>query len=155
VKRLGDDAGRVLAGAGVPGIEELAAVTAVWRECVGDAIARSAWPQRLARDRTLYVATVSSTWAFELERLGGDIAGRLQSALGEGAPAGLRFAPGPVPEPAAPSTPEPTAPVDVPPETRAEADGLAAAIEDDELRGLVARAAAASLARARSGRRFC
>jgi hypothetical protein len=37
---------------------------------------------------------------------------------------------------------------------RAEAAALTAAIADDELRELVARAAAASLARARADRRF-
>lgn len=134
---------------------ELSATGAVWRECVGEAIARAAWPARLSRDGTLHVATASSTWAFELTRLGGEIAERLQAALGDAAPRTLRFAPGPIPEPAdedpqrTPTAPEITA------LSRLEGEKIASGIEDLELRGLVARAAAASLERARSDRAFC
>jgi hypothetical protein len=156
VRRLGDDASRLLAAAGVPRLDELSAVTDAWPRCVGAAIARSAWPRRLARDGTLHVATVSSTWAFELDRLAGDICARLQEALGEDvAPRALRFAPGPVPEPPAddaktvPRMASPTA------ESRSEGERIAAGIADDALRRLVARAAAASLDRARSDRHFC
>jgi hypothetical protein len=45
-------------------------------------------------------------------------------------------------------------PLEIAPEDRVEAARLAATIEDDELRELVARAAAAGLARARSDRTF-
>ena len=155
MRRLGDDAGRLLAAAGVPRLDEVSAVTEVWPRCVGDAIARSAWPRRLARDGTLHVATVSSTWAFELERLGGEIAERLREALGEAAPRALRFAPGPVPEPSADPGSLSPLPLEVSAESRLEGARLAAGIADEELRRLVARAAAASLARPRSDRSFC
>jgi hypothetical protein len=154
MERLGDDAGRLLAAAGVPEAGPLSSITRAWTAAVGDAIARNAWPQRLSRDGTLQVATVSSTWAFELGRLAPELLSRLRAALGKDAPAAVRFAPGPVPEPPRPvETPDrvdargPTA------AERREAEELARAIGDVELRELVARAAAASLSRAASGRR--
>jgi hypothetical protein len=153
VERLGDDARRVLAGAGARGVDELATIVAAWPGCVGDAIARAAWPQRVARDKTLHVATASSAWAFELDRLAGEIIARLTATLGAEAPESLRFAPGPLPAPAtgddAPEPPE------ISPESRAEGNEIAASISDERLRELVARAAAASLERGRSDRRFC
>jgi hypothetical protein len=122
---------------------------------VGETVARNAWPARLARDGTLHVNASSSTWAFELGRLAAAILEQLGAKLGDGAPPALKFVPGPLPEPAAPTAEEASAaPLVVGPEERLEGAALAAAIEDDELRELVARAAAASLARARSGRRF-
>jgi hypothetical protein len=156
MERLGDDARRLLAATGAPRSDLLAAVVAAWPTAVGDAISRAAWPQRLARDGTLHVATSSSAWAFELARLAGEITTRLRGQLGDDAPSSLRFAPGPVPSPSAdPADLDPPAPPAASPETVAEASRLAAPIEDDALRALVARAAAASLARARSDRGFC
>jgi predicted nucleic acid-binding Zn ribbon protein len=156
MERLGDDARRLLAAAGAPGADRLAAITAVWRAAVGDAIARSAWPRRLARDGTLHVATTSSTWAFELDRLSGEILTRLREALpGDGTPDALRFAPGPVPDPSEEPPERLSAAVEPSPEARAAAGRLALPIEDPELRQLVSRAAAASLERTRSGRGFC
>lgn len=156
MKRLGDDARRILAGAGAPGMSELTAVVEAWPACVGDTIARAAWPRRLARDGTLHVATVSSTWAFELGRLEREIAGRLAEALGDQSPASLRFAPGHVPEPAATDDEQAFGePLEITSESRHEADRLAAGIESGDLRDLVARAAAASLERGRSDRHFC
>ena len=95
--------------------------------------------------------TSSSTWAFELEQLSADI----RTRLGELAPARLRFAPGPLPEPDT-SVPDEVE-RDVPTPSADELDTaseLAAKIEDEKLRKLVARAAAASLAKARSSRTF-
>ena len=46
MERLGDDARRLLAAAGAGGTFELSAVIAVWRDCVGEVIARAAWPAR-------------------------------------------------------------------------------------------------------------
>ena len=122
---------------------------------VGDAIARRAWPLRIARDGTLHVATSSSTWANELGFLADEIVERLRARLGPDAPSRLRCAVGPVPESAA-DKPEPTVrrPPEVPAEIGEEADSAAAAIDDPELRELVARAARASLLKARSGRDF-
>jgi hypothetical protein len=127
----------------------LEALTRAWAACVGDTIARNAWPARLADGGTLHVATSSSTWSFELTRLAETVLDQLRPVLGEATPRSLKFAPGPLPGPppsalaeAAPPAPRAT------PEQRAEAAALAAGIEDEELRTLVARAAAASLAKA-------
>jgi hypothetical protein len=155
MQRLGDDARRLLAASGMPDPGPLDAIAAVWPAAVGDAVARSAWPRRLARDKTLHVATVSSTWAFELDRLAPELLERLATALharpGAIVPVSVRFAPGPVPEPppAEPNQPPPAGAVDE--QTSAAGAALAAPIADEALRALIARAAAASLARAKSG----
>jgi hypothetical protein len=108
----------------------------------------------VARDGTLHVATSSSTWAFELTQLEADVLGRLRAHLQEGVPKKLRFAPGPLPEPSSPdrSGIAPHEPPVASAKARSQADSLAAEIEDDELREAVARAVAASLARAASDR---
>lgn len=156
--RIGPEVERELARGGSRDALPLAAVTSAWPAAVGETVARQAWPLRIGRDGTLHVATSSSTWAFELDRLAPEILGRLEAGLGAGqAPAKLRFAVGPVPESGTPaeggpatssSTPIPTA------EEIAAAEIAAAVIDDPDLRELVARAARASLARARSGRHF-
>jgi hypothetical protein len=148
MERLGNDAGRLLAAAGAPRVDELAGVVGVWPAAVGETVARNAWPQRIARDGTLHVATTSATWAFELGRLGDEVLGRLRASLGEETPASLRFAPGPVPEPSAPAIDSPVERPRPGREERRAAAVAASQIEDPDLRGLVARAAAASLARA-------
>ena len=151
MERLDGSVRRALRSAGVPDAGVLAAVTAAWPEAVGPAIARSAWPQRLARDGTLHVTTISSTWAFELGRMEEEVRAKLRQAIGDATPPSLRFAPGPVPSPGAEErpereVPEPTA------EERSRAASLSAAIEDSELREAVRRAVAASLAAARADR---
>jgi predicted nucleic acid-binding Zn ribbon protein len=123
-------------------------IVRVWPEAVGAAIAANAWPARLARDGTLHVAARSSPWAFELTQLESAVRARLREHLGDDAPRALRFAPGPLPE-AGPEHVEKHAPK-VPkagPGEQAAAAEIASAIGDSELRRLVARAAAASLAR--------
>jgi hypothetical protein len=155
MERIGREVERELARGGSRDAIPLAALTAAWPEVVGDAIARQAWPLRIARDGTLHVATSSATWANELGFLADEIVERLQARLGPDAPDRLRCAVGPVPESAADepeSTPE--RPPEVPAEIGEEADSLASAIDDPELRELVARAARASLLKARSGRDF-
>jgi len=130
---------------------EIGRIAKAWPAAVGEQIARNAWPARVGRDGTLFVHTSSSTWAFELEQLSADIRKR----LGKLAPPRLRFAPGPLPEPETPSADEANANVPQPsPEELGTAASLAAEIEDEMLRKLVARAAAASLAKARSDRAF-
>jgi hypothetical protein len=123
-------------------------IVRAWPDAVGETVARNAWPARLARDGTLHVHAASSTWAFELGRLSETILSQLRAELGDATPPALRFAPGPVPEPDAQGSgkarPEAQ---DVAPEHRREAAGIAAGIEDEELRELVARAVAASLSR--------
>jgi hypothetical protein len=123
-------------------------IVRAWPEVVGETVARNAWPARLARDGTLHVNTASSTWAFELGRLGETILAQLREELGDATPPTLRFAPGPVPEPdAAGSAEAPQRLPDVAVEHRVEGRRIAASIEDEELREVVARAAAASLSR--------
>jgi predicted nucleic acid-binding Zn ribbon protein len=151
MKRIGDEVKRELRRFGPSaGMAEL---VAAWPGAVGQGIAQHAWPERLSRDGTLHVATDSSTWAFELTQLAPTLLDRLRESAREVAPAGLRFAVGPLPS----TVPgeetetvaehfEPTA------DERQLASALAAGIEDEELRELVARAAAASLARTASDR---
>jgi predicted nucleic acid-binding Zn ribbon protein len=153
MERLDGSLRRALRRAGVPDAGTLAAVTRAWPDAVGEGIARAAWPQRIGRDGTLHVTTVSSTWAFELQRMEEEIRTKLEAAVGPATPPALRFAPGPVPSPgadpdAAPPPRRPTA------ADEAEAALLSASIEDPELRQAVRRAAAASLARGRDGRRL-
>jgi hypothetical protein len=153
--RIGDEIARELSRGGSRDALPLAALTAAWPGVVGDAVARRAWPLRIARDRTLHVATASATWANELDLLGPEILERLTAHLGDDAPLKLRFAVGPIPEAEAVAETLPgtrNVPAELPREVESEASAAAAAIEDPDLRELVARAARASLARARSGR---
>lgn len=156
--RLGRQVRRELGRFG-PVDGDMIAIVRAWPGAVGDTVARNAWPARLARDGTLHVNAVSATWAFELGRLAATIIEQLQPELGKATPSSLRFAPGPVPDADVVASELRTEqPPDVGPEHRLRGAEIAAEIEDDELRGYVARAAAASLARgheeARSDRRF-
>ena len=117
-------------------------VVAAWPEAVGEEIARNAWPARFQRDRTLIVHARDAIWSFELGHRAGEISARLP-----GTPP-LKFVPGPLPE--AGAEPAQAIPRGSPPATLeqvARATRWASEIEDEELRALVARAAAASLAR--------
>ena len=155
MERIGREVERELARGGSRDAIPLAALTAAWPEVVGDAIARQAWPLRIARDGTLHVATSSATWANELGFLADEIVERLRARLGPDAPSRLRCAVGPVPETAADEPPPSVGPPpEVPAAIGVEADSAASAIDDPELRELVARAARASLLKARSGRDF-
>ena len=155
MERLDASLRGALRGAGVPDAGALTAVTRVWPEVVGDAIARAAWPQRIGRDGTLLVAASSASWAFELGLLADEILAKLVPAVGQGAPTAIRFSPGPVPEPPAPvASPGPALPPEIDAATRQLADELTAGMADGELRATIARAAAASLAKAASDRRF-
>lgn len=130
------------------GADGMADIVSIWAELVGDEVARNAWPARIARDGTLHVHTSSSAWAFELGQLAPGILERLREALPKSAPPTLRFMVGHLPEPeltaaeqAGPVAPRPG------PQERAAAAELTASLSDPELRALVARAAAASLAK--------
>ncbi len=151
MERLDGSVRGALRRAGVPDAGVLAEVTRAWPGAVGEGIARSAWPQRLARDGTLHVTTVSATWAFELGRMEEEVRAKLRAAIGDATPPALRFAPGPVPSPGAEDLPAATPPPPTASE-EAEAASLSAAIEDPELREAVCRAVAASLAAARTDR---
>jgi hypothetical protein len=149
VKRLADEVVRELARFGpAAGMGKL---VEAWPGAVGPTIARNAWPARIARDGTLYVATSSSAWAFELGQLQEDILRRLRTVMGASAPAKVRFAVGKLPEHGASAERDTAATVLSEPTPEAVAQGveLAAGIEDEELRKLVAKAAAQSLSRAR------
>jgi hypothetical protein len=155
--RLGDHVQHELRRSGSRDAIPLAELTAAWPAVVGDTVSRNAWPLRVARDGTLHVAAASATWAHELDLLHETILDGLRARLGDAAPARLRFAAGPIPEP--PTSIEPpgeasASVVEVPPEIASEAAAAAAEIDDEELRELVARAARASLLKARSGRSF-
>jgi hypothetical protein len=151
--RLGEEFLRELGRFGSAG--QMVDLVAIWPETVGETVAANAWPARLARDGTLHVTTASSTWAFELQQLEREIAQRLQEALGPTAPARLRFAPGPLPErPTAPSPELRKPPPEPSLEQAREARALAAAIDAEELRKSVEKAARMSLARAAADRPF-
>jgi len=151
MERIGNDIRSELARFGPAG--EIAEVVAAWPGAVGEAIARNAWPARIGRDGTLHVSVSSSAWGFELSQLEPDIAARLADALGEARPRRLRFAPGPLPEPGAENVRKEEQFSPVPSrEERELAAKIAAPVGDLELRELISRAAAASLARASSDR---
>jgi hypothetical protein len=151
MERLDGSVRGALRRAGVPDAGVLAEVTRAWPDAVGVGIARAAWPQRVARDGTLHVTTVSATWAFELGRMEEEVRAKLRAAIGDTTPPALRFAPGPVPSPGAEERGAPPPPSPTPME-EAEAASLSARIEDPGLRDAVRRAAAASLAAARADR---
>ena len=154
MERLDREVRRELARVG-PATGDMSAIVRAWPPAVGETIARNAWPARVARDGTLCVHAASATWAFELGRMAPAILEQLRRDLGERTPPSLRVVPGPIPEPEPDQATElRSRRPEVAPADRAEAAALAAAIADDELRELVARAAAASLARARSSRAF-
>jgi len=150
VKHLGDEVkrelGRVTRADAIGVIAEL---VEAWPAAVGETIARSAWPARVARDGTLHVNTTDSIWAFELTNRAAEIAKRLGVER-------VRFAPGRLPDPAEAglegSKPAPLKPSE---SLREEGARLAAGIEDENLRKIVARAAAASLAKGISDRSVC
>jgi hypothetical protein len=151
MERIGKEVKTEMARFGPEG--GMAEVVAVWPGVVGDSIAANSWPARFSRDGTLHVTVSSSLWAFELAQLEPEIAARLAHALGEAAPRRLRFAPGPLPEPSPQNVrKEGTVPPRPSDEELSAAAKIAAPVADSELRELVARAAAASLARASSDR---
>jgi hypothetical protein len=139
--RLGDELRSELGRFGPQG--GIGDTVAAWPAAVGEEIARHAWPARFTRDGTLLVHTRDAVWGFELTQQAAEISSRLPTKPK------VKFAPGPLPEPTPAVTP---ADVEKPPpatlEQAREAAVWAAAIEDEELRELVARAARASLARA-------
>jgi predicted nucleic acid-binding Zn ribbon protein len=61
----------------------------LWREAVGEAIARSSTPVALV-DGTLVVSVTSAEWARELEHQAPEIVRRLQQHLGKGVVTALR-----------------------------------------------------------------
>ena len=110
-----------------------------WPEAVGPAIARNAWPARIAKDGTVHVNTADSVWAYELGQRGAEIAASL------GVPK-VRFAPGPLPQASEEAA---SPPLEVTPEDAERARAIASSIEDKNLRESVQKAVSFSLARGR------
>jgi len=149
MERLADAVRGELSRFGAPA--EIGRLADAWPAAVGEQIARNAWPARIARDGTLHVNTSSSAWAFELTQLEAAI----REKLGALAPAKVRFAPGPLPEPLTTAEDASSATAPQPSDDdRVRGTELAASIGDEKLRNLVARAAAASLAGSRDSRSF-
>jgi len=149
MEHLGNAVGRELGRFGPAA--GMAPVVEAWPAAVGVEIARNAWPARLARDGTLHVHTKDSIWAFELKSRAEEI----RSRLGEHAPPRLAFAPGPIPEPVETAREDVSSrSLEPTPEHVAEADSLARVIRDEDLRKVVAKAAALSLASASNDRSF-
>jgi hypothetical protein len=152
--RIGGEVRRELGRFGSAGA--MTDVVAAWPTAVGETVAANAWPARIARDGTLHVNAASSTWAFELQQLESEIAGRLREALGAATPPRLRFAPGRLPETPPGVEEKPRRP---PPEPTLEharaAHELAAGIASENLRKTVEKAARMSLARAADDRSAC
>jgi hypothetical protein len=149
ISKVGDAVARELARFGPA--SGMAPLVEVWPAAVGPDIARNAWPARLGRDGALRVHTTDAVWAFELAVRADEIRAR----LGDLAPPRLVFVAGPIPEP--PLEPveeglrtgvEPT------PEHCARAESLVRVIGDEDLRKIVAKAVALSLAADDSGRSF-
>lgn len=149
MERIGDEVRRELGKHGPQA--GMADLLAAWPAAVGEGIARNAWPARYARDGTLVVHVSSSAWGFELSQL----APTIRERLGEHAPAGFKFVPGPLPtlaaEDASEARPEPPRPT---PEHRRRAAELVTPISDENLREVVAKTAAFSLARGADDRTF-
>ena len=140
MERLGDEIRGELARFGPQaGMPEL---LGRWPAAVGAAIARNAWPARIAKDGTVHVNTADSVWAFELGQRSREIAGRLDVPR-------LRFAPGPLPEPTEERVPAVLAPTA---EDDERARSLSARIEDEKLRESVQKAVRFGLARERRDR---
>jgi Dna[CI] antecedent, DciA len=122
----------------------MAEVVERWPEAVGPAIARNAWPARIARDGTVHVNTADSIWSFELGQRAAEIAEAL-------AVPAVRFAPGALPE----ADPEPVErPLEVAPEDAERARAIASSITDENLRESVQKAVSLGLARGRSDPSF-
>src|SRR2546423_654304 len=140
IEPLGDEIRRELRRQGPNAA--MGEILEAWEAAVGPEIARNAWPARFQRDGTLIVHAKDAIWGFELQSRAPEISGRLPKEPP------LKFVPGPVPEPG--SEPAPATPQGAPPATleqRSRAAEWASAIDDPELRELVARAAETSLAR--------
>jgi hypothetical protein len=148
LERVGDEVRRELARFGPQA--GLAELIRAWPAAVGAATAYNAWPARFTRDGTLVVHTVDSVWAFELGQLEPEIRGR----LGDLVPGRIRFVPGPLPDVLPDDDGRSSRPPEPSAEEAAEAARMAAAIADEDLRNLVQKAAALSLARSAAGRLF-
>jgi hypothetical protein len=115
-----------------------------WLAAVGPEIARNAWPARTQADGTLVVHVRDAIWGFELSQRAEEIRPRLP-----GRPR-LKFVPGPLPDDA-PEAPLAAPPTPSPEQVR-EAEEMAAAIADRDLRESVAKVIKAALVLPRDDR---
>ena len=150
MERVGADIARQLRRFGPAA--GMAPVVEAWPAAVGAEIARNAWPARITRDGTLHIHTQDSIWAFELTtRARGD-----SRTTRRCAPRRIAFAAGPLPEPEEDPLEAPgRAPVRPTAEHVAKADSLTRVIRDEDLRKVVAKTVAASLADGDNDRSFC
>ena len=94
MERIGDAVRRELCRFGTTG--EMTDLVSAWPEAVGETVARTPGPPGSRATACCTCNAGSSAWAFELQQLESEIAGRLREAvLGKAAPARLRFVPGP------------------------------------------------------------
>lgn len=117
-----------------------AAARAAWPQ-VGEQVARHSLPIRMSGD-TLVVHCSSSTWASELTLLSAHVLESLGRAMGEAAPARLRFEVGELPAPVA-ARPQ-AASVSRDPARAEHAQRLAAGVSDERLRDALAHAIGAA-----------
>jgi Dna[CI] antecedent, DciA len=145
-ERIGGAVRRQLARFGAPA--RIGGIVDAWPSAVGDLVARNAWPARVSRDGTLVVNTKDAVWAFELGHRATEIVQRLGQDLGA-----VKFVPGPIPEATLEEADQTaSSPVRATAAQLEEGAELASGIANEELRERVAKAAAASLARAADGR---
>ncbi len=127
----------------------LGPIREAWSSTVGDAVRRAAQPVRRARNGVVTVACADAAWAAELRARSDDLIELVGAALPPDAEtvSGLRFivADRPPGEEPAPER-RPIRPTEG---ERARAEELVSGVDDDALREVLARAAAASAARER------
>jgi hypothetical protein len=122
----------------------LALLRAVWPRAVGDELARRTEPVALDRG-VLRVKVPDLRWQRTLQRMRGDILGRLRRVAGRAAPSGLGFVTGAIPDRGEPAPP-PSPPAPAPPAPASVAEA-AQAIPDAEMRARFLEAAGRYLAR--------
>lgn len=146
MERLGKEVERELGKHGPQA--GMADLLRAWPAAVGEGIARNAQPARFQRDGTLIVNVSSSAWGFELAQLAPAILERLRAGAPELVPKGIKFVPGPLPE-GLDEAPDEHRHEAVFPAARHEAAAaaLVTSIDDENLRKVVAKTAALSLAR--------
>lgn len=113
-------------------------VAKAWSECVGDAISKKAWPERLM-GTTLYCNVANSAWTTELNYQKAGIMERLNESLGYKAVTEIILKIGPVrTRYKAPPVP-PRQWKELTPEDNSFINGVTAGIKDDKLKALIKR----------------
>ncbi len=132
---------------------DAARVFSWWCTALPERIVDRARPVRLDKG-VLWVHVSSSTWAQELHHMVAELMGRLRAAHPQAKVRVIRFRVGPLPELPRPRRPIRRRPTPLPIAVLPEDVGRAlAAIADDDLRNVIARAAATSLTVSEASRR--